>query len=389
MAVATPSSHESRRARMKRDSAKLARELALAEVLPLPPDAEPRDVARAVGLRYVRDDGPGIRREWTAEGPVYFSPGGRRIEDAPEVKRLNALAVPPAYREVWICPDARGHIQATGRDARGRKQYRYHARWREVRDATKFERMLEFGRALPGIRARVADDLERPGMPREKVLATVLRLLETTLIRVGNEEYARENRSYGLTTLRTRHVRVNGSELRFSFRGKSGRQHDVRISDRRIARIVRQCMDLPGQELFQYLDEEGERRVVDSSDVNDYLRGISGSEFTAKDYRTWAGSVLALAELTQRASDSPHEGKGHVVEVTKLVAERLGNTPAVCRKCYIHPGVIDAFQTGALANSLALRMRKSLNEDEARLLGFLERRVPRMRNGKVRKALEE
>jgi DNA topoisomerase-1 len=370
---------------MRRDSAKLARELALAEVLPVPPDAEPQDVARAVGLRYVHDDGPGIGREWTADGPVYFARDGRRIEDADEVKRLNALAIPPAYRDVWICPDPRGHIQATGRDARGRKQYRYHARWREVRDATKFERMLEFGRALRGIRRRVAEDLERTGMPRERVLATVLRLLETTLIRVGNEEYARENRSYGLTTLRNRHVRVNGSELRFSFRGKSGRQHDVRITDRRLARIVRQCMDLPGQDLFQYLDEEGERRVVDSSDVNDYLRGISGSDFTAKDYRTWAGSVLALAELARRASGPPPEGKGHVVEVTKLVAERLGNTPAVCRKCYIHPGVIDAFQTGALAQSLALRTQKALNEDEARLLGFLERRMPRMRDAKVKR----
>jgi DNA topoisomerase-1 len=331
-------------------------------------------MARSVGLLYVRDDGPGITRRWTSSGPQYIDVRGRRIRDAKEIARLNALAVPPAYRSVWICPDPRGHIQATGRDARGRKQYRYHERWREVRDATKYGRMMEFGRALPRIRRRVARDLARTGMPRAKVLATVLRLLETTLIRIGNEEYARANRSYGLTTMQTRHVAVNGHELRFSFRGKGGREHTVRISDRRLARVVRQCMDIPGHELFQYLDEDGLRHAVDSADVNAYLREAAhGNEFTAKDYRTWAGSVYALALFRARDEAPSGEPRQRVNAVVREVAARLGNTPAICRRCYLHPAVIESFVGDALDAIGDVRTPALLTADEARFLALLRK----------------
>jgi DNA topoisomerase I len=247
---------------------------------------------------------------------------------------------------VWICPTPAGHIQAVGRDARGRKQYRYHPRWREVRDETKYARMVDFGRALPRIRRRVRADLARPGLPREKILATIVRLLETTLIRVGNEEYARQNRSYGLTTLRTKHVRVLGSRLRFEFRGKRGKLHGVDVSDARVARIVQRCQDLPGHELFQYVGDDGQRQAIDSSDVNAYLRAIAGSEFTAKDFRTWAGTVLASTTLRTIASAGTGSGhapmtKRQIADAVAAVAQRLGNTPAICRKCYIHPAVLN------------------------------------------------
>jgi DNA topoisomerase-1 len=304
--------------------------------------------ARAARLRYVDDGVPGIRRRRAGAGFHYVGVDGRRIKDAETLARIKRLAIPPAWRDVWICPIAHGHLQASGRDARGRKQYRYHARWRAVRDDTKYTRLIPFAAALPGIRARVAADLARPGLPREKILAAVVHLLETTFIRVGNEEYARANGSYGLTTMRSRHVDVDGATLTFEFRGKSGRMHRVDVNDRHIAGIVRRCQELPGQELFQYLDDGGERRVIDSGDVNDYLREITGDDFTAKDFRTWAGTVLAtMALLHAGACSSQREAKRHVVEAVARVAEDLGNTPAVCRKGYIHPAVIDAFLEGA------------------------------------------
>ena len=291
------------------------------------------------------DASPGIVRRRAGSGFQYYSPSGARVSDAVQLKRVRALAVPPAWNDVWICVRADGHLQATGRDARGRKQYRYHGRWREVRDETKYGRMLAFAKALPRIRRRVRHDLALPGLPRNKVLATVVRLLETTRMRVGNEEYARENESFGLTTLRTRQVRVNGSTLKFRFRGKSGIWHDFSLNDRRLAAIVRRMRDLPGYELFQYVDEAGETRAVDSADVNEYLREISGEEFTSKDFRTWAGTVLAAQAL--------HEfGENRLSQAIEHVARQLGNTKAVCRKCYIHPAVIDAYQEGRLARAM-------------------------------------
>jgi DNA topoisomerase-1 len=299
-------------------------------------------------LRYVQDRSPGIRRRRAGAGFQYIGVDGRRITDDETLARIKGLAIPPAWRDVWICPIAHGHLQASGRDARGRKQYRYHARWRIARDDTKYTRLIPFAEALPRIRARVADDLARPGLPREKVLAAVVRLLETTFIRVGNEEYARTNGSFGLTTMRSRHVDIEGATLSFEFRGKSGRLHRVDVNDRRIAAIVRRCQELPGQELFQYLDEGGERRVIDSGDVNDYLREITGEDFTAKDFRTWAGTALAtMALLTTGVFSSQREAKRQVVKVVARVAEDLGNTPAVCRKGYIHPAVIETFLEGA------------------------------------------
>ena len=270
------------------------------------------------------------------------------MRDRAALERIRKLAIPPAWRDVWICPREDGHLQATGRDARGRKQYRYHARWREVRDETKYGRMLAFANALPRIRRRVRQDLARPGLPREKVLASVVRLLETTRMRVGNEEYARENESYGLTTLRTRQVRVNGSKMEFRFRGKSGVWHVFGLSDRTLASIVRRMRDLPGYELFQYVDEEGNTRAVDAADVNAYLKEVAGEEFTSKDFRTWAGTVLAAEAL--------HEcGKNGLTKAIERVARQLGNTKAVCRKCYIHPAVIDAYVDGSLAQAMTSR----------------------------------
>ncbi|HLY67990.1 MAG TPA: DNA topoisomerase IB [Chloroflexota bacterium] len=295
---------------------------------------------------------PGIRRAKAGDAFRYLDPKGREVDDPDERLRIKALAIPPAWTDVWICPISRGHLQATGRDARGRKQYRYHARWRQVRDEAKFDRLLAFGEALPDIRERIEEDLRAPALPRRKVLATLVRLLETTHIRVGNDEYARQNASYGLTTLQDKHARINGSELRFSFRGKSGKTHLISLHDRRLARIVKQCRDIPGQRLFQYEAEDGECHSIYSEDVNEYLRRISGQDFTAKDFRTWSGTVLAaqgLGELEPFASKV--EAKKNVLRIIESVAEELGNTVAICRKCYVHPAVIDRYAAGALPAS--------------------------------------
>jgi len=307
----------------------------------------PAGAAAAAGLRYVTDAAPGLSRRRRGAGFLYADAHGKSVRDSEALARIRSLAIPPAWRAVWICPRADGHLQATGRDARGRKQYRYHARWREARDETKYGRMAAFGRALPRIRRRVRRDLALDGLPRDKVLATIVRLLEATRMRVGNEEYARHNDSFGLTTLRVRQVRVRGATLRFRFRGKSGVMHDVAHSDRHIAAIVRRMRDLPGYELFQYVDEAGETRAIDSADVNDYLQAIAGEEFTSKDFRTWAGTVLAAEAL--HALEPPIV-KRKLAQAIEDVARQLGNTPAVCRKCYIHPAVMDAYLEGRLAS---------------------------------------
>ena len=341
------------------------------------------DAAKAVGLRYSSDDRPGIRRRRAGQQFSYIGTDGKTIRDERTLKRIKALGIPPAYNDVWITTDPRGHLQATGRDARGRKQYRYHPRWRAVRDETKFDRMIAFGEALPTIRERTATDLRRQGLPREKVLAAVVQLLKKTLIRVGNEEYARDNKSYGLTTLRDKHVKVGDKRLRFHFRGKSGVEHEVTLTDRRLARTVKRCRDLPGQELFQYLDGDGQRQRIDSDDVNDYLREISGEGFTAKDFRTWAGTVLcslALREFEVCLSEA--EAKKNVVAAVKQVAARLGNTPAVCRKSYIHPAILDAYLDGSILQALhdfaeptVRSTGDELGAAEGALLDLLQRRA--------------
>ena len=309
--------------------------------------AEPIESARTAGLRYVSDEQPGIRRTRSGRGFTYRAADGSVVRDPATLARIRSLAVPPAWSDVWISPNQQGHLQASGRDARGRKQYRYHPRWREFRDAAKYSRMLAFAAALPGLRARTDQDLALPGLPREKVLAAVIRLLEATLIRVGNEEYARQNRSFGLTTMRSRHAQVTSGSVRFSFRGKSGIRHEVAVIDRRLARVVRRSQELPGQELFQYVDETGKQQAIDSGDVNEYLREISGQDFTAKDFRTWAGTVLAAQALASyEAFDSEVRARQNVIQAIEVVARRLGNTPAICRKYYVHPTIIDAYLEG-------------------------------------------
>jgi DNA topoisomerase I len=312
--------------------------------------ADPLESAALAGLRYVSDEQPGIRRRRSGSGFAYTNADGSVVRDSNALLRIKHLAIPPAWIDVWICPSPNGHIQATGRDSRGRKQYLYHERWREVRDAAKYERLLAFAETLPRIRARIEQDLKQPGAPRTKVLAAVVRLLEETSIRVGNEEYRRENRSFGLTTLRDRHAQFEGDTLRLQFKGKSGKQTVVELSNRRLARIVKQCQDIPGQELFQYLDDNGQRHAIESADVNTYLREISGGDFTAKDFRTWNGTLLALRHL-RRAPVTPSttEGKRQVSAAIKSVASELGNTPAVCRKAYVHPVVVNAYLDGSLA----------------------------------------
>lgn len=321
------------------------------ERIPAQPPPAARKAVRKERLRYVTDSEPGIRRVRRGNGFVYIRPDGRRITQPQEISRIRSLAIPPAYTDVWICPSAHGHLQATARDARGRKQYRYHTRWRVHRDSTKFERMLEFGRVLPRIRRQVARDLRLPGLPREKVLATIVKLLESTLVRVGNEEYARANGSYGLTTLRDRHVEIKGETLKFEFRGKSGITHCVEVSDAAVARIVQHCQDIPGQELFQWVDSEGARRRVDSSDVNEYLRSACGGDFTAKDFRTWFATIEALKMLRALKPVSQREAQRHITATVTAIAERLGNTATICRKCYIHPRVLTAFLQGELAGT--------------------------------------
>jgi DNA topoisomerase-1 len=341
------------------------------------PFTAPEDAAKAARLRHVSDAQPGISRLRVGRGMRYRAPDGKSIKDRDALARIRALAIPPAWTDVWICTSAEGHLQATGRDARGRKQYRYHPRWHAVRDETKYGRMREFGAALPQIRARVDRDLARPGIPRERALASIVRLLESSLIRVGNEEYARNNKSFGLTTFKNRHVAVEGSQIQFSFRGKSGKAHTVAVSDRRVARLVQQMRDLPGQDLFQYLDDDGNAVPLTSADVNDYLREISGQDFTAKDFRTWSGTLLAVQQLTTTdpfaSGESPKAVLGAAVSA---VAERLGNTVAVCRKCYIHPDVLAAFEDRAGFDRWqdarkGRGRRKGLSADEIALLTFL------------------
>ncbi|GAB3400972.1 DNA topoisomerase IB [Massilia agilis] len=346
-------------------------------------NADPPAAARAAGLRYVNDSKPGIRRERAGEAFRYVDPKGETITDEDVLRRIKSLAIPPAWTDVWICPLANGHLQATGRDARGRKQYRYHPTWREVRDEVKYERMIKFGEALPAIRREVNRALALPGLPREKVLATIVYLLETTMIRVGNEEYARTNKSFGLTTLQRRHVRIDGSDVEFRFRGKSGVYHKVKVHDRRLARIIQRTRDLPGQELFEYVDDDGETRTVDSSDVNEYLRQISGEDYTAKDFRTWSGTVLAAMALQEfEKFDSQAQAKKNVVRAIEQVAEKLGNTPTVCRKCYVHPAILDSYLEGATLQVLRERAGEELTEElhklnpeEAAVLALLEERL--------------
>jgi DNA topoisomerase-1 len=338
------------------------------------------DSAQAAGLRYVSDDQPGIRRKRAGTAFSYVAPDGQRIRDPRIVQRIKALVIPPAWTDVWICPDPNGHIQATGRDAKGRKQYRYHDRFRAVRDAAKYERLAAFADALPAIREQVEHDLRLKGIPRRKVLAAVVKLLEETSIRIGNEEYRRQNRSIGLTTMQDRHARFEpGGAVRFEFKGKSGRQHSVTLNDRRLARIVKRCQDLPGQELFQYLDEEGKRHSIESADVNEYLREISGGDFSAKDFRTWNGTVLALRYLRVcEAPSSATAGKRLVSGAIKSVAQNLGNTPAVCRKAYVHPVVLNAYLEGSLlpeAGVAEVKPTDGLTDEEECVLGLLKNTV--------------
>lgn len=343
------------------------------------------EAARAAGLRYVHDYSPGIRRVRSGKGFRYVGPDGKAVRDPEVLRRIRSLVIPPAWTDVWICPTANGHLQATGRDARGRKQYRYHPRWRAVRDDTKYDKVIAFAHALPQIRTRIEHDLALPGLHRDKVLATVVRLLETTLIRVGNDEYVRQNRSFGLTTMQDRHVKVNGSEVRFQFRGKSGIRHAIDLHDRRLARIIKRCQDVPGEELFQYLDEHGRPHDIGSADVNEYLRETTGQDFTAKDFRTWAGTVLAARALQEVAAfDSKAQAKRNIVQAIETVAKRLGNTRTVCRKCYVHPAVIDSYLDGSLLETLRKRaaqeMSRSLENlqpEEAAVLAFLQERLAR------------
>jgi DNA topoisomerase I len=340
--------------------------------------------AKAAGLRYVTDTRPGIGRKRCGKGFRYIDTDGKTVRDKETLARIKALVIPPAWTRVWICPHSTGHLQVTGRDARGRKQSRYHPRWREVRDETKYERMILFGTALPQIRERVEQDLALRGLPRPKVLATIVRLMETTLIRVGNEEYARQNKSYGLTTMRNKHVEVDGSTITFKFQGKSGVKHTVDITDRRIARIVQRCEDIPGYELFQYVEKDGTPHSVDSADVNEYLREIARQEFTAKDFRTWAGSVLAcvaLREFEMFASET--EAKRNLVQAIKQVAARLGNTPSVCRKCYVHPAVLESYLRGTMLRAVKPKAQQDgeideleiLRKEETALLQLLQRQA--------------
>jgi DNA topoisomerase-1 len=326
--------------------------------------SEPLDSARKAGLRYMTDDVPGIRRLKAGRSFRYVAPDGKPLTDKAEISRIKSLAVPPAYTDVWIAPIRNAHLQATGRDARGRKQYRYHKRWREVRDENKFDRMLAFAKALPKIRAAVKRDLAKPGLPRERVLATVVALLEMTMIRVGNEEYARENDSYGLTTMEDKHVNVRGDAIRFKFRGKSGVEHSVTVRDKRIAKIVRSVQDIPGHELFAYINECGDPVSIDSADVNEYIRTIADDDFTAKDFRTWEATMNCAQLLAKVHVETDKEAKAAVVEAVAAVAKRLGNTPAVCRKAYILPAIIDEFVVNHQLEHLA---------SESKIIAFIAR----------------
>ncbi|MGY2908785.1 DNA topoisomerase IB [Bradyrhizobium sp. URHC0002] len=344
---------------------------------------DPRDAAESVGLRHVADDRPGIHRKKSGSGFTYTRPDGSRLTEGNALKRIKALAIPPAWTDVRICPSANGHIQATGRDAKGRKQYRYHPRFREIRESTKYERVVAFADELPTIREQVREHMSLRGLPREKVLATVVHLLETTLIRVGNDDYAKQNNSYGLTTLKNRHVAIDGNEVRFRFTGKSGKQWSLRVRDRRIAKIIRACQDLPGQELIQYVDEQGVCQDVTSTDVNDYLKEITGKDITAKDFRTWAGTVLAAMALSEFESfDSAAQAKRNLRSAIEKVSARLGNTPTICRKCYVHPEVLNSYMDGNLVLQIQSQAESelrsavgSLKAEEAAVLAMLRNRL--------------
>jgi DNA topoisomerase I len=346
---------------------------------------DPTDVAESAGLTYVTDEAKGITRERHGDGFAYRKPNGQPVTDESTLERIRKLAIPPAWTDVWICTRPGGHLQATGRDARGRKQYRYHPQFREVSEQTKYEHMMEFARALPAIRAKVAEHMALRGLPREKVLATVVHLLETTLIRVGNDDYARQNESYGLTTLRNKHVKVEGTQLRFQFKGKSGKTWKLQIRDRRVAKIVKGCQDLPGQELFAYVDEDGQPRDVTSADVNAYLREITGTDITAKDFRTWAGTVMAALALQEfEQFDTKATQKKNLKAAIERVAARLGNTPTICRKCYVHPEILNAYVEGALLLEIKQQVEGKLRDElaalkpeEAAVLGLLEARLNR------------
>jgi DNA topoisomerase I len=340
----------------------------------IPERAAPPESAEAAGLRYMDDETAGIRRKKAGSGFSYIDPHGKAVCDKETLWRIKHLAIPPAWTDVWICPDPNGHIQATGRDARRRKQYRYHPKWTAVRDAAKYDRLADFAQALPRVRERVEHDLKQPGIPRTKVLAAVVKLLEQTSIRIGNEEYRRENESFGLTTFLDEHAQFQGNRVRFQFKGKSGKEHTIELNDRRLARIVKQCQEVPGQELFQYVDDDGTHHAIGSSDVNEYLREISGADFTAKDFRTWNGTVLALRQL--RVCDAPtseRAGKRTVTSAIKTVASQLGNTPAVCRKAYVHPVVLNAYLDGSLAPEAGAMHApdRGLSDEEQCVIGLL------------------
>lgn len=338
---------------------------------------DPEKVTQKAGLRYVSDRQPGIRRQKAGRGFSYIDIDGQRIRDRAERERLKSLAIPPSWTEVWICPDPNGHLQATGRDAKGRKQYRYHPEWRKLRSLAKFDRLVPFGTALSVIREQTDAHLRMHGLPREKVLALVVHLLEDTLIRVGNQEYAKRNRSYGLTTLRDRHIDISGSTVQFEFTGKSGIQHQIELKDRRLANIIKRCSGLPGYTVFQYLDENGERQQIDSGEVNEYLQHITGEDFTSKEFRTWAGTVFAAQELKALGLESSEtQAKKHVVQAVKATAKQLGNRPATCRKYYVHPGIIETYLDGSLLSLMEKAERHSdlrLDDHEQAVLAVLER----------------
>lgn len=345
-----------------------------------PLTAPPPVAARKAGLRYVSDERPGIARELKGKDFVYRTSDGTAVRDEETLRRIRSLVIPPAWTQVWICPIENGHIQATGRDARGRKQYRYHPLWHQVRDEAKYDRVLAFAEALPKIRQKVAADLRRRGLSREKVMATVVRLLETTLIRVGNDEYVQQNGSYGLTTMHNRHAKVQGGRITFEFKGKSGKRHRIDVRDARLAKMVRRCQELPGQDLFGYVDEEGKVHDVTSSDVNDYLREIAGTDFSAKDFRTWAGTVLAALALRQfEAFSSQREAKRNTLRAVESVSRLLGNTPAVCRRCYVHPAILEGYLTGLTIGALQSRVKESpagsLRAEETAVLKLIRKRV--------------
>jgi DNA topoisomerase-1 len=354
-----------------------------AEISDLQIVTDPVEAAQEAGLRYVSDEQPGYTRKKKGDEFEYFDTKGQPITDETRLLRIKRLAIPPAYTDVWICPTANGHLQATGRDARRRKQYRYHEKWREVRDESKYDKMLIFGAALPKIRERVEADLALPGLPKNKVLATIVSIMERTFIRVGNEEYARTNNSYGLTTMRNKHVDVKGAKVQFKFRGKSGVEHAVDIADRRLARIVKKVQDLPGQELFAYVDDAGVVHDIKSQDVNDYLREITGEDFTAKDFRTWAGTVLAAVALNHLdICETKKEATKNVKNAISAVAKILGNTPAVCRKCYVHPAVLETYLSGSMIEGLKRKTEEALAQNlpdlrsvEAAVMTFLHARL--------------